>query len=165
MPSLGIETHPIGDDLNVEMNFSDSIFPQPYVEGLLDILCSTIVSFSSDVSTPVRLEQADSQDMPRIPFNYSYGSLPRTLTPTNPKTLNAVTPAVQRVWDATLGISESHLLSSEVSLDTPFYEVWEQPVAAAQFVHEFQLEGFNVSVDDILNAPTMRQQIRLCATA
>lgn len=163
MASLGIETHPVEDGLNVEINFSDSIFPQPYVEDLLEKLCSTIESFSSNVKAQVPLGQADAR-MPRIPFNYSHGYLPRSRPPTNPRTLKAVTPAVQRIWDATLGISESDVLSAEISLDTPFYEIWEQPIAAAQFVHEFQREGYNVSMDDILNAPTMRQQISLCAT-
>jgi hypothetical protein len=59
-----------------------------------------------------------------------------------------------------LGEDEDETLES-IGMDTPFYGVWGDLVASAALCRNYRDAGFGVLVEDIVDHPTMRQQIAL----
>jgi len=65
---------------------------------------------------------------------------------------------VQATWtEILLGEGET----SDIGMDTPFYYVWGNLVAAAAICKIYRGRGFEVSVEDIIDKPTIREQIKL----
>ncbi|KAH6661595.1 hypothetical protein B0J14DRAFT_690385 [Halenospora varia] len=159
---LNIESNPMGDDLCVSITYGDKVLPPSYVEELLDRLCSLTMSFSKNPEALLPLIPKDTLTGPRIPTAHMVGHIPKKPSG-NMITSDAAIDIVQRVWERTLNIQKGTVLGPNFTIDTPFYVLWGHTIAAVQFAHEYSREGIKMSVEDALAAPSMRQQIMICA--
>lgn len=158
---LNVESLPTEDGLSIAMLYGDKIFPLAFVEDLLDRLCNLIMSFSKNPAAPIPLRPEDLTEQ-TIPIAHMAG--PISNKPSLSLIANdAAIGIVQRVWERTLNIQKDTVLGPHFTLDTPFYALWGHPIATAQFAHEYRKEGIEISMEDALAAPSMRQHIGLCA--
>ncbi len=75
-----------------------------------------------------------------------------------PSTSIDIESIVQAAWtEILLGEEET----SDIGMDTPFYYVWGDLVAAAAIHKIYRGKGFEVSVEDIIDNPTIREQVKL----
>lgn len=65
---------------------------------------------------------------------------------------------VLRVWGCILGCQREDLLCL-LENDTPWFEVWGELVAAAGFAETYRRLGFEASMEDMLECPTIASQI------
>jgi len=159
---LNIEANPLGDDLCITFTYGDKVLPPSYVEELLERLCSLTISFSKNPDRLLPAIPRDTSTGPKIPAVHIVGHIPKKPS-ANLLASDAAIDIVQRVWERTLNIGKSTVLGPNFTIDTPFYVVWGHTIAAAQLSHEFNREGIKISVEDALAAPSMRQQITICA--
>lgn len=49
----------------------------------------------------------------------------------------------------------------KIGIDTPFYSVWGDLIGAAGLCKSFRDKGFEVSIEEVFEHPTIREQMRL----
>lgn len=63
---------------------------------------------------------------------------------------------VKEVWNTAF----PEFSSQSGSMDTPYYEIWGDPMAPVQLASLFNRHGVNLTMDDIVENPTMRLQVQ-----
>lgn len=161
---LNIQCHPLhvtsesDPNFQVEMTFDENSVTPVLAGKILDRFCRTIHKFSNDVTSSLDSLKEGPIDGYALPHgcDNTLGSMEvpvsDPLRGTNTKKILAV---VQSVWKTVIGQSEE--------MDTPFSAHWEALIAAAHFVVAYEQFGFDFGMEDILQAPTMRAQVDLCA--
>ncbi|KAJ5930334.1 hypothetical protein N7466_005827 [Penicillium verhagenii] len=160
---LNIQCHPlhVTSDLDanfqVEMTFDENSIPPVFAREILDRFCRTIRKFTSDLTSSLanlREGPIDSWPLPDGCENTSKSvDLSVSIKPTEKD--ERLSKVVQSVWKSVIGQSDE--------LDTPFFAHWEALIAAAHFVVAYEQFGFKFTMEDILESPTMQNQIHLCA--
>lgn len=159
---LWIWSHPSGgDNFTIQLDFSDGVIPDAFAAELLEMLCSIIGMISKNVSVKIPLPTPSSQPTFAIPISLAHG-IPAYVPQFNASRRTSTHPEliVKRAWDTVLGSVGSADVA--YTLDTPFFEVWGDLIAAVHFASFYRKEErLEVSPEDIIEYPTMRRQMLL----
>jgi hypothetical protein len=155
-----VESHPNGDMLDVNITFGDKKYPQLYVESLLDQLCSNITNMAESPQATVATLLNDGSYLARsLPIPHAIGRIP--LRSEVVSVNQDVQASVRRVWERALNVQLDDLILVGFKISTPFHAIWSHPIAAAHLAQQFQGENIDTSMDEILSAPSMEEQIIL----
>ncbi|KAJ5885554.1 hypothetical protein N7495_010064 [Penicillium taxi] len=163
---LNIQCHPLhvtsesDPNFQVQITFDHDNIAPVLVDKILHHFCKTIRYFTTDVTSSLdslREGQIDGQtlrhscntELPNGPIE-GFISIPTTESNTE-----QILEKVRSVWKTVIG--QSH------EMDTTFLAHWDALIAAAHFVVEYQQYGFDATMEDILQAQTIRAQANLWA--
>ena len=157
---LGIVSTIEGDNLSISIAFCNNVLSTEFMNEVLGQLCDLIETFTSDPHA--KLPNYSSTIFPQhIPIPHTQGFLSKKLIrPTRSESL--ILSVVQQVWESVLLDEEGTFVIEEIPKDMPFYKVWGRLIAAAHFSFEFQQRGFNISMEEVIDHPTIRLQVGLC---
>lgn len=162
---LNIQCHPLlvtselDPNFRVQITFDENRVSHEFVAKVMDRFRTTIRRFTDDVSSSLDSLKTGSINGYSLPLKYE--------SPTNRSTevikaklstkkdTESILKNVQSVWDRVIGESEE--------IDTPFFVHWEALIAAAHFAWLYQESGVDLTMEDILDAPTIREQVHLLA--
>ncbi|KAH8810632.1 hypothetical protein F5884DRAFT_698604 [Xylogone sp. PMI_703] len=157
---IGITSTIDGDKLSISIGFCDRLLSNEFMNDVLDQLCYLIQFFANypldnlpDYSSPVFSE--------RIPLPHSQGFLPKKLTAAT-RSDDATLTVVRQIWNSVLCDEKRTFSLEAITEDTPFYNVWGKLIAAAQFSFAYRQKGFKISMEEIIDHPTIRTQVDLC---
>jgi hypothetical protein len=74
-----------------------------------------------------------------------------------------VREAVKEAWKSVLGCGDTNLIEFE-SKQTPFFEIWGNPIAAFGVAYFYCQRGFNVLMEDIIDNSTIALRAHLPST-
>ncbi|KAH6724193.1 hypothetical protein BKA61DRAFT_727923 [Leptodontidium sp. MPI-SDFR-AT-0119] len=135
---MWLQTKPVGTQMEVELRFSRAVVSNDCAEEALKLFCDIIQLPSEAIQKPIKSFLVASPD-----------ALPKNLR-----------NVVEKAWNQVLmGQETPH--NTTIGLDTPFYDVWGDLIAAAALCKSYRTAGFDVDVEDIVDNPTMRKQIVL----
>ena len=154
-----------GYEIEISLIFtSNSGITRSFADMVFDKLCETSASFSADPTAP----------LPK----------PAELSAMQPQTLNTAMPTIDPAVTTSLqGLSKEELLvyadiltgawreilwdkhgqSAKIDLETSFYELGGDIIGLAQVASILEQEGFKLRVEDLVDHPTMAEQLGLLA--
>jgi hypothetical protein len=159
-----------GIDIALQFSRRDAALTSGFTAHLLSRLVTSIEMLSSTLSNPKHhIESAIPLSLPLIPLptrnkssdrtaaaaaaGYSFANMPSQIK-------DVVTQAWSTIFEPLPDQRVRRLDASEV---TPFYDVWGSFVAAAQFAEFYSRYGVKLSVEDIIEHPSMLAQSVLLA--
>ena len=164
-PTLSISTHPYpqaADKLRVSVSFSDQVIAPSFATEILQRLCETIIRLSSAPNSALSATSDGPIAATSIPLPYQYGPIKKPAHVTVTSQIRWL-PIVRMVWEEVLGSDAAGHASDVRNSDAVFWEYWGSIAAAAHFVAVYSSLGLDVSVEDIVEAPTINSQSMLCA--
>ena len=152
--------------MRVEMAFCDEAIAPEVVKVMLARLCNTIQRSTRDVHAPLKLPST-APDPPHRPLAL-ISQKPRA-APSRPKprafSFSLLNPEdiVSRVWKFLQNSipKPAHTARVELTLDTLYFDVWGDLVYTLQLAKVYRKEGIEIAMEDLINHPSMRQQINL----
>lgn len=139
-----------GLEIEIELRYSKSAVSDGLAESVLLLFTNFLKhTSSSSNSTLSSLLGASS-----TPFK-----LP--IAPTDTAWPGMIESTVKSAWAQVLFKSDNDFENAKVGVDTPFYNIWGDMVAAAALCQMYRGSGFDVSVEDIIDNATIAVQIRL----
>ena len=157
---VGVRSTVERDNLTISIAFSDRLLSLDFMNQVLDQLCQLIQTFSSDVHANLP-DYTTAVFGQQIPLPYAHGFLPHKIMAL-PRSDNAILTIVQQVWESVLQDGQETFKWEKITHDTPFYEVWGRLIAAAQFSFAFRQKGYDISMEEVIDNPTIRLQVDLC---
>lgn len=158
---IEVVTFQEGNSITMKLSFCSGVIPVDFMKHVLDDFCANLRSFSEDFDTRLL-------DLPQtIPAGYGIPFVP-DLKPipvsSSESTIidSSTRELVEQVWGTACGSdndSEKHVVAS----DTPYYDVWKSGFVAPQLASIYQARGIAISVEDIIDHPTINLQAKLCA--
>ena len=160
---LWLLSMPKENQLDIELRFCDTLFSGDFIEQLLEAFCDIIGSIMENPQAPPPASPSLLNAM-----LHGSGKVFETQTKekqTQPIGTDSCDPSkvvVERVWRQFVS-SEEGSGTHDLTVDTPFYEVWGEVVAASHLVSLYRKEGVQLFAEDIIDNPTPRDQERLCS--
>ncbi|KAJ6189891.1 hypothetical protein N7519_004799 [Penicillium mononematosum] len=159
---LNIQCHPMPVDLESDSNFlvnitfdMDYIAPT-FVADIMDRFCSTIHGFIANVTASLSGMRQGPIGGRTLPLPFSNGPINVVeMAPSDAVKYEQTLTKAQSVWKTVIGESDE--------MDTPFFSRWGSLIAAAHFVTAYRKVGIELTMEEVLEAPTMRGQVLLCA--
>ncbi|KAJ5794578.1 nonribosomal peptide synthase [Penicillium paradoxum] len=155
LADLWIWSFPIGyNDYCIQLTYSDNVLSKDVADSLLCALGETVESLSKGLQAKVASLTSDKCSL-SLPI-----SLSTDISSSSPcievmgQDVNGI---VAEVWKTAFG----ELPGETRSVDTAYYEVWGDPMAPVQISTLFNQHGVNVTVDEVVEHPTMRLQMQL----
>ena len=123
-------------------------------------------SFSSNISFPLQISDsisvANAIDTDRLPASISVPQSTPGPTIRLPVQQDRVVELVHRAWALVLSPAVDTSDSDAPPEDTPFYSIWGNIIAAAQFVAIYAPHvDVQLNVEDILENPTVEKMVEL----
>ncbi|KAJ6019897.1 hypothetical protein N7522_000605 [Penicillium canescens] len=146
---LWLQTKPTGEEMEVELRFCGAVIPRALAERVLQRYCEVIQRLQSDVDAPL------SSLVGSEVISFSLRA-PRTVTS------HAILPFVKATWREVLFRDGED--TENISMSTPFYEVWGDLAGATALCQIYRRRGFDVSVEDVVDNPTVEKQAQLLAS-
>jgi hypothetical protein len=160
---IWIWTGPAADGLSVDFTYSNSAIPADTAREIFDRFCGNISRISETHDMPAsELVLVDAKNLLPLPLPVKNGSdaVLGTLTDHSSNTLAAV---VQDIWSEVFG-DEHNQIPDGISLDTPFYEIRGDLLAASQLSAAYKRRGFTVCEEEVIDNPTRPLQASLLAS-
>jgi hypothetical protein len=179
---ITIYSMPVADKIFIALDFCTEMVSESVAQFLLERLCFHLRTFGEDVQA--LLDICPPPDAPRfpisrkpaitstdVPITPSYCSgkamLNRNLDKVNisidTRTLIRVTSIVQQAWMSTFDCTEDDFRRYN-DLDIPLFEVWGNLIAAYELSLVYRRNGFQINMEDVLENPTIGDQVVLLAT-
>lgn len=179
---ISIYAVPHGALTKIELGFCEEIITQDLAGNILGRLCTNLELFTNELEgddpLPLNSPLSRSVTFPlQIPDSIPAASvintdhLPASNTvPHNiprsdirlPLHHDRVLELVERAWAVVLSPAMDISDSDVPPEDTPFYSIWGNIIAAAQFVAFFTLHvGVQLKVEDIMENPTVERMVEL----
>ncbi|MCJ1261333.1 hypothetical protein MMC22_001197 [Lobaria immixta] len=151
-----------GKEMTVSFLFSTSKVPYDVVAQMASSLTSYITSIGSDVDAALPfISERSSPSRDSVPLtghNHSK-EISKAVVDADEKPCS-IAHIVRQVWDKVLG-SASDQSKESIATETPFYDIWGSPIAAAHFAACYRGEGLDIKMEDIIEHPSMRLQSEL----
>jgi hypothetical protein len=158
LADLWIWSFPAGRNYyRIELTYSENALSGDVADGLLRALGETVEKLGKSMRAKVASHSSHkcTLSLPLASPDDTSSSLPGIdLTG---KESNDI---VEEVWTTAFG----ELSGQTGSIDTPYYEIWGDSMAPVQISSLFNGRGVNLTVDDIVDHPTMRLQMQLINT-
>ena len=162
--SLNISSQPVGSSLKVEISFCPTTTAEDLVADIFEQLCAEITNVLTARSRPLSVREGSSSALRQrvlalLPLHNE--ELEQAI-PARPSTspMPRIAELVERVWRNGLGEDAN----VKTHLHTSYSDLWSDPIAPAYLVTLYRSEGFGLCVEDILDHPTMGEQIDLLTT-
>lgn len=165
---LNIQCHPLpveqesDNNFQVQITFDEDHISPAFVNNILGRFCSLIHDFTVDVTSPLSRLRQGPIEAHGLPLGCGNGLLDESIAlKLNQASSTGVIDQralddVRSVWETVIGKNDD--------LDTHFLSHWGSLIAAAHFAAAYAESGIEVSMEEILEAPTIRSQAVLCAT-
>lgn len=146
------------DAMLIQFLYSDQRVPSSEVAHMADLLCSYMDRMQHDLDAAT--QPAPEQKVLRSPLNITTPDTTSHEKDIAPEQMGhadrkhtSLHSIVAKVWNKVFG--------SEVNPNTPFYDLWGSPIAAAELASRYQMEGLCVEMEDIIEHPSMSSQMEL----
>jgi len=167
---LGILSTPMGDKVEVSLTYSSGTVPTAFARGLLNLLCTTISSFTArphEALPPLHSRQ------PLIPTSRPGSSSSssqassftskemRCLTEKEQMSLQSL---IERAWSEVLCYDDETSQSVDIGGGSSFWDCGGDMVQVAQLSLVLREGGFKVSLEDLVENATVDSQVELLST-
>ncbi|CZS96958.1 uncharacterized protein RAG0_06072 [Rhynchosporium agropyri] len=146
---IWIWTGPAGDNFYIDFTYSSNTLPNGNAQEMLDSLCENITKLSGDLATSLRSSLAN--DQPQLPLPLPDEIVPSSIGSSPSAEKLAI---VQATWSRIFG-DENDVLPAGTTNSTPFFDLRGDLLAAAQICEDFAMQGFCMSVEEVIDNPTM----------
>jgi len=155
-----------GGKIEISLTFcTDATITTAFAEKVLDLLCSTVASFSADPSMPLPSPSALSSMQPQTLKDYTERatnpSLSLHLDAVSKTELGALTDTLTRAWQQILRDDNGN--SVTLQLDQSFFKLGGDIMGLAHVANLLEEEGYKVRVEDLITRPIMAEQLGLLA--
>lgn len=160
---LWLWSHPNSEGTyTIQIDYCSSIFSEDLATEILDVLCQTIEELSGDPSAEMPLPTRASEGFPLAVSDIEPLRLRPTKAASLPSTASGkVKSMVSQAWKTVLGPSGNGNMAL-YRFNTPFYDVWGDMIAAVQLTEHYRRNGgYDISVEDVVQHPTMQMQTEL----
>lgn len=156
-------SNPRGSEIEVSLTWNDEFITQNFAEGILEKLCFTVLEIVSDPYTRVSSLSSSIGLSTCIPFSVECdNSEPTSSSHISQLTNLASTQLiVNRAWSFAMDSRDGISAKCKDTNDTPFFDTWEEVIIAARFVEFYNLEGISVTMEEIIEHPTINLQCLL----
>ncbi|OQE34648.1 hypothetical protein PENCOP_c016G01009 [Penicillium coprophilum] len=143
-------------NLLVNITFDMDYIAPGFVADAIHRLCQRIHDFTANVTASLNEMKQGPIGGRSLPLPFSNGpiQIPEMTTLDAPE-YEQVLSKVHSVWQTVMGESDG--------MDIPFFSRWGSLMAAAHFVTAYRKIGIELTMEEVLEAPTMRAQVILCA--
>ncbi|KAJ5173534.1 uncharacterized protein N7500_001465 [Penicillium coprophilum] len=143
-------------NLLVNITFDMDYIAPTFVADAIHRLCQRIHDFTANVTASLNELKEGPIGGRTLPLPFSNGPIQiPEMTPLDAPKYDQVLSKVHSVWNTVMGESDG--------IDIPFFSRWGSLMAAAHFVAAYRKMGIELTMEEVLEAPTMRAQIILCA--
>ncbi|KAH8805177.1 hypothetical protein F5884DRAFT_885253 [Xylogone sp. PMI_703] len=140
----------------IDLTYSEAI-PQQLAEDMFDLLCSVIDKMSNNLEITVRTVEELHASTFQIPLEIQKEPSSQFL-----ELETDVSPGakliVKNTWKSILGFGDSR---AGIEAETPFFELNGQPIIAAQLASVYRREGITITVEQVIDHPTISSQMHL----
>ena len=155
-----------GGKIEISLTFcTDATITMAFAEKILDLLCTTVASFSADPTMPLPSPSALSSMQPQTLKDYteraSNPSLSSHLDAVSKTERGALTDTLTRAWQQILRAEKGN--SVTLQLDHSFFKLGGDIMGLAHVANILEQEGYKVRVEDLINRPIMAEQLGLLA--
>lgn len=183
---------PKGTKIRVDLNFCEKVIPPFLAEDLMELLCINIGLLTTDMrknlppaslitSLPPQIPVAMNPSTPLLRTQTSSDKFsmlhrPSTLHLRSHRSSSSISPPparfrrntpsqqlVMRVWASVLSNGDPNTSAAEIDINACFYDIWGSLIAAAQFSEYYGREGIDVTMEEIIENPSMQMQNMLVA--
>jgi aryl carrier-like protein len=130
-----------GEDVDISLGFSEELIPAAYAEELLRMLGSHVEHMLSRPEEPVSLYGVEMPTHREAPTSRIRACDMST----------EGHPIVNSAWDFVMG-------QGGFEKNTPYWEFWDDDVAAAQLATFYCRQGVSTTVEEVMERPTMLLQ-------
>ena len=161
---IGIHSKPTGEQMDITLIWSPKVIPCGLADELLELLCSTVETFSSGPQQP----------LPKPYFAEAIIPLPETSPPvsscgstisewecTDEKLQFKMQLLLERLWLEIFFSDERNTREKSLNLDTSLFELGGDLIMVVQLHLRLREEGFVVKVEELLVHETLESQIQL----
>lgn len=176
---------PKGAKTKLDLQFCEKVVPSFLVEDLMELLCININLLTKDMRKQLPPASLITSRTPQIPVALKQSPplrsqrssdrllmLPKTSAlhlrsksiPSVPGLSQKYNPSgdlVMRVWTFVLSIDDWKTSLGEIDIHANFYDIWGNLIAAAKFAECYSQEGVEVTMEEIIEHPTMHMQTLL----
>ncbi|MCJ1282185.1 hypothetical protein MMC26_001508 [Xylographa opegraphella] len=161
---IGIHSKPAGEQMEVTLIWSPKVIPSGLADELLELLCSTIETFSSGPQQPLPTPYFAEAiiPLPEIsPPVSSCGSAVGEWECTDEKLLSKTRLVLERLWLEIFFSDERNTREKSLNLDTSLFELGGDLIMVVQLHLRLREEGFAVKVEELLVHDTLESQVQL----
>lgn len=172
---------PKGSKTKIDLHFSENLIPSQFAEDMMDLLCQNIQLLSDGTHNMLPPTSTWTSSQPQIPLLAKQLKEPQVqLNAENMAALNVLsarrngrgdqfrqadTPwqtTVERAWNHILRTDDEPMIpNEEVTSHTSFFNVWGSLLAAAQFSEFYARHGLDITMEEIIDNPTIHLQCLL----
>ena len=161
---IGIHSKPISDQMEITLIWSPKVIPCGLADELLELLCSTVETFSSSpqqhLPTPYFVEAIIP--LPEIsPPVSSCGSAIVEWECTDEKLHSKMQLLLEQLWLEIFFSDERNTREKSLHSDTSLFELGGDLIMVVQLHLRLREEGFVVKVEELLVHETLESQIQL----
>jgi aryl carrier-like protein len=160
---IWIWTGPAADGLSVDFTYSSRAIPADTAQEIFERFCENISRISETQDMPAsELFLLDAKDLLPLPLPVRNGS-DAVLGILTHHSSNMLAAVVQDTWSKVFG-DEHNQIPDGISLDTPFYEIRGDLLAASQLSAAYKQRGFTVCEEEVIDNPSRPLQASLLAS-
>ncbi|KFY79912.1 hypothetical protein V499_01170 [Pseudogymnoascus sp. VKM F-103] len=154
---IWIWTGPSDDGFSIDFTYSSEAVSESLAQGMLDKLCDTILKITKNPEASIF--SVLSKIQPKFPSSLANEKADRAGNFFHPEYISGgpLESIVEKVCGSVFG-DENDKLPVSVTIDTPYFELRGDLIAATQLSMAFCTFNFQVSPEDIIDNPTMRLQ-------
>ncbi|KAI9848835.1 MAG: NRPS [Sclerophora amabilis] len=162
---VAIKSTPRGNQMEIILLSSSKAINSKFSQELLNKLCNTIQSISADLNMALP-SPTDLCDMPpQLPVVLEAPSeevTPPQISAIHEEDVVNIQSTLERAWQQVLQDQRDN--NVELSLESSFFEIGGDLVAAAQLSALLHQDGFEVGVEDLIDWPVLHDQLALLST-
>ena len=161
---IGIHSKPAGEQMEITLIWSPKVIPCSLADELLELLCSTVETFSSGPQQPLPKPYFAEAiiPLPEIsPPVSSCGSAVGEWECTDEKLQYKMQLLLERLWLEIFFSDERNTREKSLNLDTSLFELGGDLIMVVQLHLRLREEGLAVKVEELLVHETLESQIQL----
>ncbi|OKL58374.1 hypothetical protein UA08_06365 [Talaromyces atroroseus] len=157
---IWIWTGPAGEEFYVDFTYSSRSISESIAQSMCDLLCETLTKISEHPHEPASVLLSDTKPLLPLPLPESHATPAASANGMNHQNDERIEVLVQSIWSKVFG-DENDRLPNGVTMQTPFFEIRGDLLAAAQIAMEYEVQGFQVTPEDIIENASMALQVAL----
>ncbi|MCJ1392592.1 hypothetical protein MMC18_005462 [Xylographa bjoerkii] len=161
---IGIHSKPTGEQMEITLIWSPKVIPCGLADELLELLCSTVETFSSGPQQPLPTAYFAEAiiPLPEIsPPVSNSGSAIVEWECNDEKLQYKMQLLLERLWLEIFFSDERNTREKSLNLDTSLFELGGDLIMVVQLHLRLREEGFAVKVEELLVHETLESQIQL----
>ncbi|KAL6689896.1 putative non-ribosomal peptide synthase [Trichoderma pleuroticola] len=170
---ITIYSMPLGDKTFIALDFCKALLDESLAQVMFDRLLAHIKDFKQDINgivelknsvAPIPIFQGTSDSVDNSESCGTNGAGDANSGIGINTELRWLRRIVENAWTSILSSREEQL-SQYWATKKPFFEVWGNLIAATGLSKWYTAEGFNISMEDVLENPDMASQVELLRLA